>query len=252
MESKSHLRLLLKYSMAVILAAWAFVWILKPTQLWKRSWHAAEDWARPTFLGEIGLNVVVFCFPVLAAAALAYAYLSISSSEGRIREKRAHLMTNFFQPVITSSNFGILSLGELFAMVFFIVFLVWTYYSNVSSDYKKMTPSKILKLNRKQIKLLSFGVKFGSLSEACLAVLLLPILRRMALLKIMGIQFEASVRKFMCLTSRPSRLLAYLLAFDKIAAYIHKYIILPTKVSVSLLADVRIYWGLVVFAMYLL
>ncbi|KAI0524549.1 hypothetical protein KFK09_003923 [Dendrobium nobile] len=68
MESKCQLRSLLKYSMAFILAAWAFVWILKPTQLWKRSWHAAEDWARPTFLGEI------------AAAVLAYAYLSISSN----------------------------------------------------------------------------------------------------------------------------------------------------------------------------
>lgn len=44
---------------------------------------------------------------------------------------------------------------------------------------------------------MSVGVRFGSLSEVCLALLLLPILRRMALLKIMGIQFEASVRYHM-------------------------------------------------------
>ncbi|KAK8959895.1 hypothetical protein KSP40_PGU006700 [Platanthera guangdongensis] len=49
----------------------------------------------------------------------------------------------------------------------------------------------------KQIKMMSLGIRFGSLSEACLAVLLLPILRRMALLRIVGIQFEASVRYHM-------------------------------------------------------
>lgn len=45
--------------------------------------------------------------------------------------------------------------------------------------------------------MMSLGIRFGSLSEACLAVLLLPILRRMALLRIVGIQFEASVRYHM-------------------------------------------------------
>lgn len=55
MMSKRHLLLLLKFSMAAILSAWACVWILKPTQLWKRSWHVAEDWTRPTFLGVIGI-----------------------------------------------------------------------------------------------------------------------------------------------------------------------------------------------------
>lgn len=37
-------------------------------------------------------------------------------------------------------------------------------------------------------------MRFGSLSEACLAVLLLPVLRGMALFRLFGIQFEASVR----------------------------------------------------------
>lgn len=33
-------------------------------------------------------------------------------------------------------------------MALFIVFLAWTYYSNVASDWKKMTPSRSLPLNR--------------------------------------------------------------------------------------------------------
>lgn len=41
---------------------------------------------------------------------------------------------------------------------------------------------------------MSLGVRFGSLSEACLALLLVPVLRGMALFNICGIQFEASIR----------------------------------------------------------
>lgn len=38
------------------------------------------------------------------------------------------------------------------------------------------------------------GVRVGSLSEICLAVLLFPILRGMSLFRIFGIEFEAAVR----------------------------------------------------------
>lgn len=38
------------------------------------------------------------------------------------------------------------------------------------------------------------AVRFGLLSEACLALLLLPILRGLAVFRLFGIQFEASVR----------------------------------------------------------
>lgn len=41
---------------------------------------------------------------------------------------------------------------------------------------------------------MSVGVRFGSLSEACLALVLLPVLRGMALFRACGIQFEASIR----------------------------------------------------------
>jgi ferric-chelate reductase len=38
------------------------------------------------------------------------------------------------------------------------------------------------------------GVRVGSLSEICLAVLLFPILRVMSVFRIFGIEFEAAVR----------------------------------------------------------
>lgn len=50
----TKLTLLIKLSISVLLASVSCVWILKPTQLWKRSWHKAEDWADSTFIREPG------------------------------------------------------------------------------------------------------------------------------------------------------------------------------------------------------
>ncbi|EHA8590078.1 hypothetical protein COCNU_scaffold014723G000010 [Cocos nucifera] len=182
----------LKLAIILVLSAWICIWILRPTQLWKKSWHVAEDLANATSLGDYGLNVVVFCFPVLAVATLGYIYLHLCVNKGRLRQ-RISWMTNFSCPLIISSPVGILSGGELLLAALFILFLVWTYYSNVSGDFKKTPPYKPLQLNRWQLKMMRLGIRIGSLSEACLALLLLPILRGMAVFRISGIQFEASV-----------------------------------------------------------
>lgn len=47
---------------------------------------------------------------------------------------------------------------------------------------------------RWQFKLFRMATRSGLLAEACLALLLLPILRGMAIFRLLGIQFEASVR----------------------------------------------------------
>lgn len=47
---------------------------------------------------------------------------------------------------------------------------------------------------RWQLRLMSIGVRFGSLSEACFALLLLPVLRGMALFGLCGVQFESAIR----------------------------------------------------------
>ncbi|ONK58795.1 uncharacterized protein A4U43_C09F16720 [Asparagus officinalis] len=193
MVSKSIQITFLKILIGLILGAWCCVWILKPTQLWKKSWHKAEDWADSTFTGESGINVLVFCFPLLAVAVLGYIYLHLYAKEGRIR-KKAYFIGKFSNPIIPRSPMGIISGCELMASALFIMFLAWTYYSNVASDFKKLTPSKSIPLNRRQLKVMSLGVRFGSLSEACLALLLIPVLRGMALFNICGIQFEASIR----------------------------------------------------------
>lgn len=185
---------ILRLSMAAIFAAWACVWILKPTRLWTRSWHDAEDAARTTLLGDTGLNVVVFCLPVLAVATLGFIYLHLcTKGGGRIRQRKP-LIANLSNSIIVDSPIGILSGSELLVAALFVIFLAWTYYSNIADDFKKMTPVKNLQLNRRQLKVMRMGVRLGSLSEACLALLILPVLRGMGLFRIFGVQFEASVR----------------------------------------------------------
>lgn len=59
-----------------------------------------------------------------------------------------HLRVAFSAPMIINSPIGVVSLGELFGSSLFMAFLVWTYYSNVSSDFKKLAPYASLKLSR--------------------------------------------------------------------------------------------------------
>ncbi|KAF3334279.1 ferric reduction oxidase 8 [Carex littledalei] len=198
MAPDSARSLALKLSMGILIAAWISFWILKPTKTWKKAWHSAEDLANTTFLRDSGLNVVVFCFPVIGFAILAYIYMHFSEKEKRSNRNMTslttHLRVAFSVPVIINSPIGVVSLGELFGSSLFVAFLVWTYYSNVSSDFKKLAPYASLKLSRQQLKVMHMGVRVGSLSEICLAVLLFPILRGMSLFRIFGIEFEAAVR----------------------------------------------------------
>lgn len=57
MAPNSALRVVLNLSMIILFAAWICIWILKPTNVWKRSWHVAEDRANATFLGDYGTNL---------------------------------------------------------------------------------------------------------------------------------------------------------------------------------------------------
>jgi ferric-chelate reductase len=59
-----------------------------------------------------------------------------------------HLRVAFSRPVIVNSPIGIVSLGEISGSALFVAFLVWTYYSNVTSDFKKLAPYASLKLSR--------------------------------------------------------------------------------------------------------
>ncbi|XP_010248638.1 PREDICTED: ferric reduction oxidase 8, mitochondrial [Nelumbo nucifera] len=193
MPMTSILLTVLKVLMILIFASWVCLWLLKPTELWTKSWHKAEDSARNTFFGYNGLDFSVYSFPIIAVAIIGFIYMHLRAREPTRRQKRFPI-TTLSNPVIVHSPLGIISTWELLIAALFVLFLLWTIYVHISKDFKKLTPPKSLKLEVWQIKFMRVGIRFGLLAEACLALLLFPILRGMALFRLFGLQFEASVR----------------------------------------------------------
>ncbi|XP_058102508.1 ferric reduction oxidase 8, mitochondrial [Magnolia sinica] len=191
--ANAMLVILMKTLMILIFTSWVCVWFITPTGIWKKSWRVAEDDAKSTFFGYSGLNFAVYSFPILAVAILGFIYLHLNATDRTSWQGRS-AVSKFSMPILIRSPVGVLSGAELLAAALFIVFLAWTFYSRISNDFKKMIPNKSLKLNEWELKVMKVGTRLGSLSEACLALMLLPVLRRLSIFQLLGLQFEASVR----------------------------------------------------------
>ncbi|XP_059304001.1 ferric reduction oxidase 8, mitochondrial [Lycium ferocissimum] len=187
------LSLLLKLLIVLIFAGWVSLWLLKPTQLWTKSWKIAENKASTSLLTQAGLNFAVYTFPVIAIAIVGFVYLELKQKEPTSRKGQSPLSV-LANPLVVNKYIGILSGFEILAVSLFIIFLAWTFFVRISSDFKKMVPMKSFTLSVSQYKLFRVATRCGLLAEACLALLLLPILRGMSIFRLLGIQFEASVR----------------------------------------------------------
>ncbi|XP_015069972.1 ferric reduction oxidase 8, mitochondrial [Solanum pennellii] len=184
---------LLKLLLFLIFAGWLSVWLLKPTQLWTKTWKLAEKKASASFLTQSGLNCAVYTFPVIAIAIVGFVYLALKQKEAISRKGRSSLSV-LSNPVVVNKYIGILSGFEILAVCLFVIFLAWTFYVRISNDFKKMVPMKSFTLSVWQYRVFRVATRSGLLAETCLALLLLPILRGMSVFQILGIQFEASVR----------------------------------------------------------
>ncbi|XP_076916324.1 ferric reduction oxidase 8, mitochondrial-like [Bidens hawaiensis] len=191
--AKSFL-LLLKFLMIILAVVWAFLWIMKPTQIWTRKWKEAEEAARTTILGSNGLDFVVYSFPIILSTIIGFVYQHLKTEEQRRRQRRS-LISSLSNPIIVNSFVGVLSAMEILVIFMFVIFLAWTFYLRVSNDFEKMMPArKLMKLNIWQYKTFRMATRCGLLAEACLALLLFPIMRGMTVFRLFDIQFEASVR----------------------------------------------------------
>ncbi|KAF5743732.1 putative ferric-chelate reductase [Tripterygium wilfordii] len=191
--AKKTLLCILELSMILIGSGWISLWLLKPTDLWTRKWKGAEDRAKSTVFGYYGLDFAVYTFPVISLAVIGLIYLYLKPIEPR-RRQAVRPTTTFASPLVVKTFIGVISIIEVLAASLFVIFLAWTFYARVSKDLKKLMPIKTLKMSIWQLKCLRVATRFGLLAEACLALLLLPILRGLALFRLVGVQFEASVR----------------------------------------------------------
>ncbi|CAL2249783.1 unnamed protein product [Prunus armeniaca] len=179
------------------LITWLFTWSYH--QLWTRKWKAAEDKARATLFGYYGLNFAVYTFPPIALAIIGSFFLNLKPRELIRSGKGWKLTAGFSNPLVVNTFLGVLSTLEILPVFLFILFLAWNFYARISNDFKNLKPAKSLMLNSWQLKYLKVETRFGLLAEVCLAFLLFPILRGLALFRLLGIQFEASVRHYLWL-----------------------------------------------------
>ncbi|CAB4274603.1 unnamed protein product [Prunus armeniaca] len=121
-------------------------------------------------------------------------FLNLKPRESIRSGKGWKLTAGFSNPLVVNTFLGVLSTLEILAVFLFILFLAWNFYARISNDFKNLKPAKSLMLNSWQLKYLKVETRFGLLAEVCLAFLLFPILRGLALFRLLGIQFEASVR----------------------------------------------------------
>ncbi|KAF5933053.1 hypothetical protein HYC85_029224 [Camellia sinensis] len=191
--ASTSLLVILKLLMILLCAGWISLWLLKPTDLWATKWKGAEDNASNTVFGYNGLDLAVYTFPVIAVAIIGFIYLELKPKDQRSRQARSPVK-GLSNPLIVNSYLGIFSTIEILAVLLFILFLTWTFYAHVSNDFKKFMPVKNWKLNMWQFKIYKMSIRFGLLAEASLALLLLPVLRGLAVFRLLGLQFEVSVR----------------------------------------------------------
>ncbi|XP_022987228.1 ferric reduction oxidase 8, mitochondrial [Cucurbita maxima] len=182
--------------MILLCAGWVSLWLLKPTDLWTRKWRVAENTARASVFGYYGLNFVVYTFPVIALVIIGLVYLNIKPSKPQTcRQTKFSTFSNTLSnPLVVNSYVGILSGIELLGVALFLLFLAWTFYARISKDFRKLMPEESLNLKIWELKYLRVATRFGLLAEACLGLLLLPVLRGLAPFRLIGIQFEASVK----------------------------------------------------------
>ncbi|CAM8926775.1 unnamed protein product [Rhodiola kirilowii] len=185
---------LLRLLMFLICTTWIALWLLKPTKLWTKIWHGAEDKAQTTVFGYYGINFAAFSFPIIALAIVVYLYLDQQPKQLTARKPKRISTAALSSPLVINRTVGVLSFLEILVATSFILFLTWTFFVRISNDFKKMKPTKTSQFNIWQFKYFKVATRFGSLAEACLVLMLLPILRGMALFRVVGVQFEASIR----------------------------------------------------------
>ncbi|CAH2070594.1 unnamed protein product [Thlaspi arvense] len=123
------------------------LWIIKPTTIWIQSWRQAEDTIKRTFFGYYGLNFAVFSFPPIALSIIGLIYLSLLPQNCLTSRGGRSVAITVTRPAVINSFIGIVSCFEILALLLFLLFLSWTFYSRVSNDLKKLTSLKTINLD---------------------------------------------------------------------------------------------------------
>ncbi|XP_027352717.1 ferric reduction oxidase 2-like [Abrus precatorius] len=196
--SQSAIRLLV----LVVFLGWIFIWIMAPTNTYKRKWMPRLQAKTHSIFGVQGAILLVYTSPILFIAVLGCIYLHIAEKENGFNMERCinygnkHEVSIWKRAVLVRGPLGIVS-GTEFAFLFmFIGLLVWSFSIYLHNDFAKITHKAAAERGVKvwEKKLDSAALRLGLVGNICLAFLFFPVARGSSVLPLLGLTSESCIK----------------------------------------------------------
>ncbi|KAF3780021.1 Ferric reduction oxidase 4 [Nymphaea thermarum] len=190
----------LKIVMAITFLGWLMMWIVTPTNLWRRQWRVQlRARTNSTYFGTSGANILVYCFPMMLISVLGCMYLHLKEKEhspsGRVsnRKRRMNGGSWWTRPFLVKGPLGVISALELALALMFVALLIWCFTVYLGVNLPKITKAED-GAQLWQAKLERASSWLGIVGVLCAAFLFIPVSRGSVLLKLAGLTFEESVK----------------------------------------------------------
>ncbi|XP_031483417.1 ferric reduction oxidase 2-like [Nymphaea colorata] len=190
----------LKFVMAITFIGWLMMWIVMPTNLWRRQWRVQlRARTNSTYFGTSGANILVYCFPMMLISVLGCMYLHLKekdhSPSGRVSNKKRRINGGSWwtRPFLVKGPLGVISALELALALMFVALLIWCFTVYLGVNLPKITKAED-GAQLWQAKLERASSWLGIVGVLCAAFLFIPVSRGSVLLKLAGLTFEESVK----------------------------------------------------------
>ncbi|KAM0834930.1 hypothetical protein ACQ4PT_063265 [Festuca glaucescens] len=180
----------------VVFVGWLVVWAVFPTRTYSSTW--APKLATLTGFGKQAIRMLLFVFPVVFVYVVACVYLHLQKdgdhdTRSRTRWVFRTRMAAWRRPVLVRGPLGIVTPMELAFLLMLLVLLVWFYCAYVTTEFAKIR-IKLPGEKLWQARLEKAARRLGTAGSLCVAFLFLPVARGSALLPLVGLTSEASVK----------------------------------------------------------
>ncbi|KAK4770287.1 hypothetical protein SAY87_030819 [Trapa incisa] len=191
----------LSMSFLVAFLGWLLIWIMLPTNTYRFEWgpHLRKKLYSTYFEGQ-GVNMLLFTFPVMFAAAFGCIYLHLQKKSEKTnlsprRDGKCAQTRRFWkQPVMVMSPLGIVSMVELAFGAMFVALLIWSLANYLHSSFGHLHMHMGRKQTVWQAKFRSVSLRLGYVGNICWAFLFFPVTRGSSILPLIGLTSESSIK----------------------------------------------------------
>ncbi|KAE8816853.1 Superoxide-generating NADPH oxidase heavy chain subunit B [Hordeum vulgare] len=177
---------------AVVFVGWLMMWAMLPTRAYSSTW--APKLAALTGFGKQGVRMTVYVFPVLFVYVVACVYLHLQQkgTDPDTQSRTSTRMAAWRRPVLVRGPLGIVTGIELAFLLMLVALLVWFYCAYISVEFSKLRVKPGEKLWQAELE--KAARRLGTVGSLCCALLFLPVARGSALLPLVGLTSESSIK----------------------------------------------------------